>query len=313
MVQTDNIKPTDKERIIVIGGPTCVGKSDYAVKVALEIGGEVINADSVQIYKGLDIGSGKLTQEEMRGVPHHLMDIVDPSDDSYTVALYIRQAKSTITDIISRGKWPIIVGGTGFYINALLHGYNCGNAGPNHELRRRLEGLEKKYGTGYLFDMLCEIEKDTQIHENDKVRIIRRLELLLSPSSDTDGSTNVYHNAYDALFILMDADRAALDDRAARRIDGMFKAGIMDEVKGLSAYYDRRCMESVGYREIVEGIALGRTENEIKEDMRLSYHKLIKKQQTFFKWLQWNGKVVLMNWKTTEADKRIAEFVARGA
>ena len=175
MVQTDNIKPTDKERIIVIGGPTCVGKSDYAVKVALEIGGEVINADSVQIYKGLDIGSGKLTQEEMRGVPHHLMDIVDPSDDSYTVALYIRQAKSTITDIISRGKWPIIVGGTGFYINALLHGYNCGNAGPNHELRRRLEGLEKKYGTGYLFDMLCEIEKDTQIHENDKVRIIRRL------------------------------------------------------------------------------------------------------------------------------------------
>ena len=161
--------------------------------------------------------------------------------------------------------------------------------------------------------MLCEIEKDTQIHENDKVRIIRRLELLLSPSSDTDGSTNVYHNAYDALFILMDADRAALDDRAARRIDGMFKAGIMDEVKGLSAYYDRRCMESVGYREIVEGIALGRTESEIKEDMRQSYHKLIKKQQTFFKWLQWNDKVVLMNWKTTEADKRIAEFVARGA
>ena len=308
MVQADRIKQA-KERILVIGGPTCVGKSDYAVNVALRTGGEIINADSVQIYKKLNIGSGKLTKEEMKGVPHHMMDFVDPSGNRYSVALYIEQAKHTITDIISRGKLPIIVGGTGFYINALLHGYNCGNAGPDYRLRRRLEGLEKKYGSGYLFDMLAEIERNTPIHENDKVRIIRRLELLLSPTYDTDESASVYHDAYNALLVIMDADRTILDKRAARRIDAMFEAGLIDEVKNLSPYYGCRCMESVGYKEVTEGLLTGKSETEIKEDMRQSYHKLIKKQQTFFRWLQWTDKCILYNFDTEEADRRITAFV----
>lgn len=308
MVQTDSIT-TSKERIVVIGGPTCVGKSDYAVDIAKRYDGEVISADSVQLYRRLDIGSGKLTKEEMQGVPHHMMDILDPSENRYSVALYMKEAQRIITDIISRKKLPVIVGGTGFYINALLHGFNCGSSGPNYALRKRLEGLEHKYGNGYLFDMLSQIDKDTKLHPNDKVRIIRQLELYLSPASDADGSANVYHDAYAAVLIVMDADRDKLDERAEKRIDGMFAAGIIDEVKGLSAYYDCKCMESVGYKEVVYGILNGKSEYEIRQDMKMSYHKLIKKQQTFFKWLQWRNKVYLYNWDRTEADKRIEEFI----
>ena len=301
---------TDKERIIVIGGPTCVGKSDYAVDVALKYNGEVVGADSVQIYKKLDIGSGKLTKEEMRGIPHHMMDFLQPYDGSYSVALYINDAKRTISDIISRGKMPIVVGGTGFYINALLHGYNCGGAGPNHTLRKRLEGLEAKYGNGHLYEMLREIYPETTLHQNDKVRIIRQLEILLSPAGDSDDSTNVYHDAYNAVLIIMDADREKLDALAAKRIDKMFDAGIMNEVRSLKQYFFCRSMESVGYKEIVNGLYEKKSEYEIKNDMRQAYHKLIKKQQTFFKWLQWTNTTVLYNWDSKVADNKIAEFMS---
>lgn len=309
MVQKDSIK--NKERIIVIGGPTCVKKSDYAVDIALKYNGEVISADSVQLYRKLDIGSGKLTKEEMRGVPHHLMDFLDPEDNSYSVALYIKDAKRTITDIISCGKIPIIVGGSGFYINALIHGFNCGGSGPNHTLRLRLEGLEAKYGKNYLFDMLTRINKDTTLHPNDKVRIIRQLELYLSPTCDNDESASVYHNAYDAVLIIMDADRNKLDEYAEKRINGMFEAGIINEVKGLERYFNCRCMETVGYKEIVNGLLCNKSDEEIKADMLMAYHKLIKKQQTFFRWLQWDNKTILYNWDRTEADKKIAEFMSK--
>lgn len=311
MVQTNSIT-SPKERVIVIGGPTCVGKSEYAVDVALKYGGEVVSADSVQIYRGLDIGSGKITTEEMRGVPHHMLDIVDPSENNFSVAMYIERAKHTITDIIQRGKLPIIVGGTGFYINALLHGYNCGGSGPNYKLRRRLQALQAKHKNNYLYDKLVKITPWTTVHENDLVRIIRQLELLLSPHCDRDDSTAVYCDAYDAVLVIMDADREKLDERAARRIEGMFAAGLMKEVEGLRDYFENRCMDSVGYREVADGITYGRSEDKIKEDMKISYHRLIKKQQTFFRWLQWKNKVSLYNWERTTADECIDKFVRSG-
>lgn len=311
MVQTNSLT-SPKERVIVIGGPTCVGKSEYAVDVALKYGGEVVSADSVQIYRGLDIGSGKITTEEMRGVPHHMLDIVDPSENNFSVAMYIERAKHTITDIIQRGKLPIIVGGTGFYINALLHGYNCGGSGPNYKLRRRLQALQVKHKNNYLYDKLVKITPWTTVHENDLVRIIRQLELLLSPHCDSDDSTAVYCDAYDAVLVIMDADREKLDERAARRIEEMFAAGLMKEVEGLRDYFGNRCMDSVGYREVADGITYGRSEDKIKEDMKISYHRLIKKQQTFFRWLQWKNKVSLYNWERTTADAYIDKFVRSG-
>lgn len=146
-------------KLIIIVGPTGVGKSDYGVDVALNHNGEIINADSVQIYKGLDIGSGKIKKEEMKGVPHHLLSLIDPSEQ-FTVVDFSNKAKECIKDIQSRGKLPIVVGGTGFYVNALLHDYDCGDAGPDYELRDRLRKLEEENGEGYLAELLYSLKPD---------------------------------------------------------------------------------------------------------------------------------------------------------
>lgn len=308
MVQENSLK---KERILVIGGPTGVGKSAYAVQVALKYNGEIISADSVQVYKNLDIGSGKITKEEMQGIPHHLIDVIEPTQE-FSVVNFIERAKNCITDIISRGKLPIIVGGTGFYINALLHGYSCGNNGPDYELRDRLMRLEKTHGKGYLYNRLTEIDKNTAVRKNDMPRIVRQLELMLRPPAADAEDTPIYSDMYDALLIVMDADRDKLDDIAVKRIDKMFEDGLMREVRNLENFYTCRALLSVGYSDVKTGIMHGFSDDEIKSMMHLNYHRLIKKQQTFFRWLKWDNKVILYNWNTTEADKAIKEFVQNG-
>lgn len=306
MVQKNSL--TEKEKILVIGGPTGVGKSAYAVDIALKYNGEIISADSVQVYRNLDIGSGKITKEEMRGVPHYMIDIIDPTQN-FTVVDFIENARRHITDIISRGKLPIVVGGTGFYINALLHGYSCGNNGPDYVLRDRLLRLEKKYGKGYLYDKLTAIDKNTAVRKNDMPRITRQLELILRPPAADAEDTPIYTDMYNALLVIMDADRDRLDDIAVKRIDKMFEDGLMREVRGLENFYTCRALLSVGYNDVKEGIINELDDTQIKSMMHLSYHKLIKKQQTFFRWLKWDNKVIVYNWDTAEADKAIKEFV----
>ena len=309
MVQANSVKK--KERILVIGGPTGVGKSAYAVNVALKYNGEIISADSVQVYKNLNIGSGKITCEEMHGIPHHLIDIVEPTEE-FNVVDFMELAKACITDIISRGKLPIIVGGTGFYINALLHGYNCGNNGPNFPLRERLDKLEKKHGKGYLYSRLVEMDAKTEVRKNDMPRIIRQLELMLAPTVESAEDAPVYADMYDALLVIMDADRDKLDDIAVKRIDKMFEDGLMYEVRNLENFYTCRALHSVGYADVRTGIIYRFDDEQIKSMMHLNYHRLIKKQQTFFRWLKWDNKVSIYNWDTASADKAIKEFVNNG-
>lgn len=309
MVQKDSLN--GKERILVIGGPTGVGKSAYAVDVALKYNGEIISADSVQVYKNLNIGSGKITTEEMRGVPHHLIDIIDPTQE-FSVVNFTDLAKECITDIISRGKLPIVVGGTGFYINALLHGYSCGNNGPDYLLRDRLNRLEAKHGKGYLYSRLLEINKDTEVRKNDMPRIIRQLELALMPPVIDAEDSPMYADMYDALLLIMDADRDKLDSIAVKRIDKMFEDGLLREVRNLENFYSCRALLSVGYHDVRTGIMYGLDDEQIKSMMHLNYHRLIKKQQTFFRWLKWENKVTIYNWDTEEADIAIEEFVNNG-
>ncbi len=294
-----------KEKIVVIGGPTCIGKSDYAVELALKHNGEIIGADSVQIYKYLDIGSGKITKEEMRGIPHYLINIKEP-DESFTVVDFMTEAKPIITDIISRGKLPILVGGTGFYINALLHGYDCGHVGPDANMREELIEAEKRHGTGYLYLRLKELEPNTPVRENDMPRITRRLELLLSPGDMPAPDPD--REAYDALLVVMDADREAIDAKAAKRISKMIDGGFLREVAGLERYFGCRALGSVGYAEAVCGLKNGLTREEIEADMRHGYHALIKKQQTFFKWIKWRKKAFVTNWNYESANNAVKEF-----
>lgn len=302
------MKSQGKERIIVVAGPTGIGKSAYGVEIAKKYNGEVVSADSVQIYRRLDIGSGKVTEAEMQGIPHHLLDIAEPYEQ-FTVVDFIDNARSTITDIIARGKLPIVVGGTGFYINALLHGYNCGSSGPDEALRERLKELEDKNGQGYLHNMLEAIDPSTGIMKNDTVRTVRSLELLLKPKYDADSAPD-YADMYDALLIVLDADRARLDELAEKRIRSMIDSGLVDEVKGLKRFYETRVLNSVGYREIkyyIKNTDTVTLEDTI-EEMKQSYHALIKKQQTFFRWIKWDNKVISFNGDKSAANAAIKKF-----
>lgn len=308
MVQAHSVTP-ELERIIVVGGPTCIGKSDYGVELALKYNGEIISADSVQIYRGLDIGSGKITKEEMRGIPHHMIDIIDPGEP-FTVVDFTTRAKQLITDIISRGKLPIIVGGTGFYINALLHGYKCGKAGPNMKLREHLRKLEAENYKGYLYDMLLRIAPNTTVKANDMQRIERRLEVHFSADDDgKDSDEPESIDMYDALFVFMNADRDDLDQLAAKRITKMFDNGLIDEVERLRKFSRFACMRSVGYKDVVHGLACKMPRSMMEECMRSSYHALIKKQQTFFRWIKWDKKIVTYNGDMTNANNTVDKFL----
>ncbi|MBP5593181.1 MAG: tRNA (adenosine(37)-N6)-dimethylallyltransferase MiaA [Clostridia bacterium] len=292
-------------KLIIIVGPTGVGKSDYGVDVALNHNGEIINADSVQIYKGLDIGSGKIKKEEMKGVPHHLLSLIDPSEQ-FTVVDFSNKAKECIKDIQSRGKLPIVVGGTGFYVNALLHDYDCGDAGPDYELRDRLRKLEEENGEGYLAELLYSLKPDSTVEKKDTKRVIRQLELYYSDKKDSSPKNN---DKLDALLIIMDADRKELDKRAEIRIRKMFSAGLVDEVKSLKDYFSCRITDSIGYKEVKLGLENNLSEEEIIDMMKLNYHRLIKKQQTFFRWIKWDNKLIINNWDFSQAEEKIKEFL----
>lgn len=305
MVQENSLK----ERIIVIGGPTCVGKSAYAVKLAKKYNGEIISADSVQIYQGLDIGSGKITKEEMCGIPHYMLDIIDPLT-SFTVVDFVERAAEYISDIISRGKLPIVVGGTGFYINALLNGYSCGASGPNYEFRERMHVLQELKGDGYLVEALKALEPETQLSDSDTPRIERQLEILLSPDCEESESSTCYE-AYDALLIIMDADRNLLDALAEKRINYMLDNGLIEEVRRMKKFWKFSCMSTVGYKEVITGLECGMDKEEIAELMQTSYHGLIKKQQTFFNWLRWGNKIYAYNGEMKNVNKAVKEFLSK--
>ena len=308
MVQKNSVT-LHKERIIVIAGPTGVGKSDYGVYLAKKYNGEVISADSVQFYEGFDIGSGKLTNEEMQGIPHHMLNIADPREH-FTVIRFLELAKPIISDIIRRGKIPFVVGGTGFYINALLHGYNCGNTGPDLCLREKLDKLHQLKGRGYLYDYLKIIEPTTRIDPNDIVRIIRRLEMLLSPLFDKDNAPD-YADIYDALLIILDADRGKLDEFAEKRIRGMIESGFEEEVRHMRKFYETRVFNSVGYREMKHYLC-NQGDISMKEtivEMKKSYHALIKKQQTFFRWIKWENKVYSIDGDKNTANNAVKRFL----
>ena len=179
-------------RVLVILGPTASGKSSLALEVAKLYGGEIISADSMQIYKYLDIGTAKLPPEKREGILHHLIDIIDP-DKSFSVAQYKTLAKEAIDDIISRGKLPIVCGGTGLYINSLIYNYDFFNTAPNSELRRRLNDIcLRNDGPKELYQMLINLEPDSNIHPNNVKRVIRRLEVLMSADADGEVDARTY-------------------------------------------------------------------------------------------------------------------------
>ena len=255
------MKNAEKNPLVIITGPTAAGKSALAVALAKRIGGEVISADSMQVYRGMDIGSAKITPEEMEGVPHHLLDILEPEEE-FSAAAFKELADQAIQDIYKRGKIPIIAGGTGFYIQTVLYDirFNENETDPEYRAKLEKEAAKGEEGILGLYNRLREIDplSAERIHQNNIKRVIRALEYYhltgqpISLHNDEQArQTSPYNFAY---FVLTD-DRAAIYERIDRRVDKMIKAGLEAEVKKLK---DRGCtrdmvsMQGLGYKEMLD-------------------------------------------------------------
>jgi tRNA dimethylallyltransferase len=276
-------------KVIVIAGPTASGKTSLGVELALALGGEIVNADSMQVYRRMDIGTAKPTSEEQKGVAHHLMDVVDP-DEEYNAAMYRSMALPIITDILSRRKMCFVVGGTGLYIKSLLSGlFECPPADP--ELRESLYRECDLLGTGKLHERLKHLDPESagKIHPNDRVRLIRALEIIQLTNrlpSALSGEHGFRDSHLNALMLCMKVSREQLYERINKRSVSMVEGGLVEETENLlmQGYSpDLKPMKAIGYRHIIRHLkrewTLIEAINRIQRDTR----RYAKRQITWFR------------------------------
>ena len=289
-------------KILVVSGPTASGKTALAVELALAHNGEVVSADSMQIYRRMDIGTAKPTRAEMRGVPHHMLDVADPEED-FSVARYVELAARCVDDILARGKLPIVAGGTGLYIDSLLSGRTFARFDPDSPLRRELEEELARRGGAALLEELARVDPDTaaRLHPNDGKRIVRALEVYRST-----GTTLTEHNAmtrslpprYDALTLTLAFQRREdMWDRIDRRVDRMMADGLAEEVRALldSGVPDRcTAMQAIGYKEMAAALRGDGDTARAAEEIKLRSRQYAKRQLTWFRrnpearWILWD-------------------------
>ena len=273
-------------KVIVICGATATGKSDIAIEVAQELGAEIINADSMQLYRGMDIGTAKLTVEERKGIPHHLLDVLDVSEDS-TVAWYQEQARAAITEIHGRGKDAVIVGGTGLYIKAILDDLNFPDTDP--EVRAKLEAEIAEFGAAALFTRLEELDPAAAlaIDRANSRRVIRALEVIeITGLPFTANLPREDSSRYpDALQFGLVMDREHLRERIDQRVDRMWDAGFVDEVDRLISQGigdGTTAQRALGYAQIIAMRSATMTEEETKEDTKRASRQYARRQETWF-------------------------------
>ena len=296
-----------KEKVLVILGPTATGKSHCAIEIAKKYNGEIISGDSMLVYKGMNIGTAKPTAEELALVPHHLVDILPP-DASFSVVDFKQQAERLITEITARGHLPIIAGGTGLYIKALLEGYAFNEAEEDSELRRDLEREATEQGAQVLHERLRELapQEAERIHPNNVRRVIRALESALQGES-----VNQYGAAempYNALVVGLNMDRQALYARINKRVDLMLEDGLEQEVHGLleqGVHPDCQSMQSIGYRQMVWYIDAGMPYADAVEKLKQATRNFAKRQLTWYK------KMPYIHWLQLDAEPDYAQAVAQ--
>ena len=277
-------------KVLVICGATASGKTALSLACAKAFNGEIISADSMLVYKGLDIGTAKPSVDEREGIPHHLIDVVSPME-SFSVSDYEAVALPIVERLLSEGKTPIICGGTGFYINSILYKSQFGNVGANEELRAKYEELAKEYGNEYVHDILKQKDPESakKLHPNDLKRVIRALEIFDVTGKAKSEQQDTPMPRFDFVSVSIEYPRDKLYNRINLRVDEMFKSGLMDEVQGLldnGVTEDMQCMQGIGYKEVAEGLKAGWTEEEIKELIKKNTRNYAKRQHTFFKRMQ---------------------------
>ena len=291
-----------KPDILIICGPTASGKTALAAELALRLDGEVVSADSMQVYRGMDIGTAKPTQGEMRGVPHHMLDVADPREN-YSVARYVAQAVPIVDGILARGKLPIVAGGTGLYLDNLVAGRQFAPFAPDSGLRERLQERVRTEGLPALRRELerADPEAAGRIHPNDEKRTLRALEVYLATGktiTQHDRDSRALPNRYTPLTIALNfGERPWLWERIDRRVEHMMAQGLEGEVRGLLASgVSRECtaMQAIGYKEIAAAIAEGRPAAEGAEEVKLRSRQYAKRQLT---WFRRNKQAYWFNWE----------------
>lgn len=288
----------DRIKIIVIGGPTATGKTKLSVELAKACNGEIVSADSVQIYKKLDIGSAKPTKDEMENIPHHMIDILEPFE-SFSVADFVLRAKEEIKEISSRGKLPIVVGGTGLYISSLVDNVNFSEAETDYTLREELNKKAIEIGAEALHEELCKIDPDAaeNIHPNNTKRVVRALEIYYQTGktmTEHNKASKLIPSPYDAKMYALTSEREIIYDRINKRVDVMVECGLFGEVENLlksGITKDMQSMQGIGYKEIVSYFENEITKDEAIEAVKQNSRRYAKRQLTWFnrderyKWL----------------------------
>ena len=274
-------------KVLVICGATASGKTALSVDCAKRLNSEIISADSMLVYRGLDIGTAKPTVEERKGVPHTMIDVVEPKE-SFSVSDYEAMALPIVERLLAEGKTPVICGGTGFYINALLYKSQFGNAGADPKVREKYEELAKMHGKEYVHGILREKDPESaeKLHYNDVKRVIRALEIFDVTGKPKSEQKDERIPRFDFVAVSVDFSRETLYNRINLRVEEMFAHGLMEEVQGLLAKgvsKNAQCMQGIGYKEIIEGLEIGATVEEIKELIKKNTRNYAKRQQTFFK------------------------------
>ena len=279
-----------KRPLVVLTGPTAVGKTGLSIQLAKCINGEIISADSMQVYKGMDIGSAKITEEEMCGVPHHLIDVLEPWEE-FNVVVFQQKCKECMDGIYERGHIPILAGGTGFYIQAVLRDIDFTENEEGSEYRHMLENLAEEKGAEYLHQMLLTVDPKAAeaIHANNVKRTIRALEyyhLAGEKISDHNEREASKENAYNACYFVLNDERSLLYERIEQRVDEMLENGLVEEVRRLvenGCTRDMVSMQGLGYKEIVDYLEGRCTLEEAVYVIKRDTRHFAKRQLTWFK------------------------------
>lgn len=279
-----------KKPLIILTGPTAVGKTALSIELAKKVGGEIISADSMQVYRRMDVGSAKIRPEEMRGVPHHMVDILDPEEE-FNVVLFQKRVKECLKGIYERGKIPLLVGGTGFYIQSILYDIDFTDNEENAAYRRELEVLAEEKGSIFLHEMLEKVDKGAAeaIHENNVKRVIRALEFHMLTGekiSEHNEEQREKESAYSSRYFVLNDLRSILYEKIDERVDKMLQEGLVEEVERLKkegCTKEMVSMQGLGYKEILSYLSgeidLERAVYLIKRDTR----HFAKRQLTWFR------------------------------
>lgn len=307
------MKQQGKKPLIILTGPTAAGKTKLSIRLAKSIGGEIISADSMQVYKKMDIGTAKIRPEEMEGVPHYLVDEFDPSEE-FNVVVFVERAKAAMEQIYAAGHIPIIVGGTGFYIQALLYDIDFSVHEEKESYRKELEQLAKEKGKEYLYEILKKTDPEYAqiVHFNNVKKVIRALEYYKETGqklSEHNREQRQKESPYNFAYFVLYHDRDVLYDRINKRVDIMMEDGLLPEVKGLmeEGYTkDLVAMQGLGYKEFFDyfdgRMTLEETVEKIKKDTR----HFAKRQLT---WFRREKEVIWLNKKEYEQEEALLDSV----